>query len=235
MIVIREATGSRGYSRLPRGDTQLESGLQPRFYRGDYRQDARTAEHLGVRKFWIVGHFMPEGPRNTDKAEIKYWELEPGPTRRPTKLSTVFECTLILEGRINGQIDGQPVELAAGDYIVIPPGVVSNVLQMVCEKSAGLTMKAPSIPGSKIRYTEEESRVSVSAALDSAPVGPSAAFARVPSHTRGDRPALRSRPPQSEASRAVCVQPQYSGHHEDSGNPGIHSLLLPSDRSVAGE
>src|SRR5262249_12010856 len=107
--------------------------------------------------------------------------------------------------------------------------------QMVCEKSAGLTIKAPSIPGSKIRYTEEESRVSLSASPDSAPVDPSAAFARVPSNARGDRPALRSRPPQSEVSRAVWVQPQHSGHHEDSGNRGIHSLPLPSDRNVAGE
>jgi quercetin dioxygenase-like cupin family protein len=109
-----------------------------------------------VRKFWIVGHFMPEGPRKTDTAEIKYWQFEPGPTGHPTKMSTVFECTLILEGRVNGQVDGQPVDLAAGEYVVIPPGVVSNLPQIVYEKSAGLTIKAPSIPGSKITSTTEE-------------------------------------------------------------------------------
>lgn len=134
----------------------MASRLRPRFYRGNYRQDAREAEHLGVRKFWIVGHFMPEEPRKTSAAEIKYWEVEPGPTARPTKVSTVFECTLILEGCVHGQIDGQPVDLAAGEYVVIPPGVVSNIPGIVHEKTAGLTIKAPSIPGSKITFRTAE-------------------------------------------------------------------------------
>jgi hypothetical protein len=51
-----------------------------------------------------VGKFMDQMPQKVDDIEIKYWELEPGPTGHGTEKSATFECTFILDGETIGLI-----------------------------------------------------------------------------------------------------------------------------------
>ncbi len=119
--------------------------MKKSFYHGSYRDDGLNDPNRG----WIVGKFKDEPPRKNDALEIKYWEYKIGPTDHPTKVSSIIECTFLLKGKIRGIIDEQEVVLNAGDYIVIEPGIVNNVVVEVLEDAQALTIKAPSDPSAK--------------------------------------------------------------------------------------
>ncbi|HUS26122.1 MAG TPA: hypothetical protein VMY99_02125 [Nevskiaceae bacterium] len=108
------------------------------YYIGNFKQD--SAHHQG----WFVGEFIEQKPRQTRLFEIKYWHFAVGPTKRRNKTSTATECTLLLKGHVQGSINGQPIELHAGEYAVIPPGMVNNLEEKVLQAAEGLTIKAPS-------------------------------------------------------------------------------------------
>ncbi|HCH34619.1 MAG: hypothetical protein UY35_C0023G0015 [Candidatus Saccharibacteria bacterium GW2011_GWC2_48_9] len=110
---------------------------------GNYKNDAPA--HRG----WFVGTFIEQGAARTGDVEIKYWEFPLGPTSHDTKVSAIFECTLILTGRTRAVIDGQEVILSAGDYLAIEPGTPNNTVVEILEPASGLTIKAPSDPSAK--------------------------------------------------------------------------------------
>ena len=110
---------------------------------GDYKQDAPN--HRG----WFIGTFIESGAAKTDDVEIKYWEFPIGATTHDTKTSAIFECTIILSGRCRGVVDGQDIELKAGDYIAIPPDTPNNLVVEIIEPTSGFTIKAPSDPSAK--------------------------------------------------------------------------------------
>jgi len=110
---------------------------------GSYKNDAPA--HRG----WFVGTFIEQGAARTGDVEIKYWEFPLGPTSHETKVSAIFECTLLLTGRTRAVIDGQEVILSAGDYIAIEPGTPNNTVVEILESASGLTIKAPSDPNAK--------------------------------------------------------------------------------------
>ena len=116
-----------------------------RVYIGDFRNDATE----WIQPGWFVGQFMPRPPRQTDKVEFKYWEYGEGDVNHQEKTSATLECTLILEGEINGLIDGKMESLHAGQYVVIAPGVPNGFPKRVHKKVVGLTIKAPSDPSAK--------------------------------------------------------------------------------------
>jgi len=113
------------------------------YYKGDYKTDAPT--HRG----WVVGTFMEDFPRKTDKVEIKYWEEKPGSNNHTAKTSAIIECTFVLEGKCKGFAGNDTIEMKAGDYIVISPGTPNNLLEEVYEPTRGFTIKAPSDPAAK--------------------------------------------------------------------------------------
>ena len=116
-----------------------------KYYIGNYKKDAK--ENLG----WFVGYFMESRPRCTEKFEIKHWEYPVGPTNHDKKKQkTAMECTIILRGKIEGQIDGKRIELKAGDYVIIEPGVESGFPDNVLEYVEGITIKVPSLKDDKI-------------------------------------------------------------------------------------
>lgn len=118
----------------------------PNYYVGNLRHDATTNTHRG----WVVGKFMEDGTvAKNDAVELLYWEFNPGLTGHPTKTSTIIEITIILEGSIAGEIEGKPIVLKKGQYIVIKPGTINNIAQNALERVVGLTIKAPSDPGAK--------------------------------------------------------------------------------------
>jgi mannose-6-phosphate isomerase-like protein (cupin superfamily) len=89
---------------------------------------------------------MDEGDhRRTHLVEVKYWDFHTlGPSGHAGKTSTAFECTLILKGRVRADLGGTLLELGAGDYVVIPPGVPNNTVLEILEPAEGITIKAPS-------------------------------------------------------------------------------------------
>lgn len=116
------------------------------YYIGSYREDALNGPNRG----WIVGTFMDDLPRKNDEVEIMYWEFKAGEeTKHPLKVSSIFECTLILKGKTKCLIDGKETTLKAGDYIVIKPGTPNNNVAEILEDAAGITIKAPSDPTAK--------------------------------------------------------------------------------------
>ncbi len=120
--------------------------IVPSYYVGNIREDAKNGSHRG----WVVGSFMEdELVQKNDAVEILYWEFEPGKIDHPTKTSSIIEVTIILEGSITGEIEGKPITLSKGQYIVIRPGVVNNIAQNALEKVVGITIKAPSDPSAK--------------------------------------------------------------------------------------
>lgn len=110
---------------------------------GNYKQDAPA--HRG----WFVGTFIEKGAAHTSDVEIKYWEFPIGPTTHDTKVSAIFECTLVLSGKIRGTIDDAEITLSAGSYIAIEPNTPNNLVVEILEPSTGLTIKAPSDPSAK--------------------------------------------------------------------------------------
>lgn len=116
------------------------------FYKGSYIKDGVEGPYRG----WLVGTFVDNGPRKTDVVEVKYWEYAAGvDTNHPTKTSSTLETTFILKGTVKAIIDNEEMILRAGDYVVIPPGLINNAVVETIEDAAGLTVKAPSDPSAK--------------------------------------------------------------------------------------
>jgi quercetin dioxygenase-like cupin family protein len=121
------------------------------FYKGNYRDEAEV-ESTDPRKdkWWVFGHFMQGGYRKTQAMGLKYWKFKKGEEtlHKPKKGEPVAtECDLILEGKVRGTIDGEIITLSAGEYVIIPPNISSNLIEEVLEEPlVGLTVKAPSNP-----------------------------------------------------------------------------------------
>ncbi len=116
------------------------------FYTGSLRQDAVN----GVNRGWVVGKFLADPTRYTTEIEVKYWEFEVGNNHgHPAKTSDTTEWTYILTGRVRCEIEGQSLELKAGDYILIHPGTPNNTVAEILESASGICVKAPSDPTAK--------------------------------------------------------------------------------------
>jgi mannose-6-phosphate isomerase-like protein (cupin superfamily) len=123
-----------------------DNGVTMDYYIGDVKRDG--SDHDG----WFVGSFFPESLRKTDLFELKYWQFKAGKvTNRGDKICTVLECTLVLSGSIRGHINGESVTISQGQYVIIEPGVVNDIVQEVLVSATGLTIKTPSVPNSTSR------------------------------------------------------------------------------------
>ena len=128
-------------------------GEHQNFHKGNYKDEA---EEDSPRKYkgWLFGDFIQHGPRKTAALELKYWRFERGQEKNHRAKDgepVATECTLILEGKVRGNIDGQTVYLSAGEYVLIHPRVPSNLVEEVIETVVGITIKAPSNPGNSAR------------------------------------------------------------------------------------
>jgi quercetin dioxygenase-like cupin family protein len=118
-----------------------------RYFQGKYQDDSKQ------RGGWIVGRFLDD-VRKTETMEVKYWEFKKGEEgKHKMKLQLhATECNLIIEGKVKGTIDGNPITLEAGDYIVVKPGAISNFIEeVILEPVRGFTVKAPSLEGDTIK------------------------------------------------------------------------------------
>jgi len=128
------------------------------YYKGNFYQDRER--ECSIRKGWLLGQFMNEkenDKRGTDKVAIKFWQFKKGkPTNHEPKYQRfAVECTFILKGKIKAQIDSNEIMLVAGDYVVIPANIISNLALEVLEDAEGLTIKAPScIPDDTVKLAQ---------------------------------------------------------------------------------
>ena len=112
-----------------------------KFYIGKYKEDAKKADG------WFLGHFMEDDIRKTDKVQFKYWEFKKGKNpENKTLTHKLPEYTIILKGKIEGEIDGQKIKLEAGDYIIIGAGVTHHYPINIYEDVEAFTFRTPSIP-----------------------------------------------------------------------------------------
>lgn len=122
--------------------------MNEKFYVGVYANDAPKSNPPG----WIIGRFIADLPRKTEKVEIKYWTFPVGQTsHKPKSQKEEIEITLLLRGKIRGYVGTQSIEIQEGQYIVISPGVENNIIEFVDREAEGLTIKAPSLEGDTIR------------------------------------------------------------------------------------
>lgn len=116
------------------------------FYQGDARADGMHTDG------WFVGHFIPDEYRHTGQLELKYWHFEDGPViGRTDKICEVLEITMVLTGEVHGHINHIPTIVRAGEYVIIPAGVINNMVESAHSGATGLTIKTPSFEGSTKR------------------------------------------------------------------------------------
>jgi quercetin dioxygenase-like cupin family protein len=140
-------------------------GEHQRFHKGNYKKEAEeVTTSPRIDKGWLFGDFIQHGPRKTAALELKYWKLDKGQDRshraKENGEPVATECTLILEGKVRGSIDGQTVYLSAGEYVLIHPRVPSNLVEEVIESVVGMTIKAPSNPGNRARGQKNQATLS---------------------------------------------------------------------------
>lgn len=120
------------------------------FYKGNYKLESKE------KGGWFVGWFM-DNLRRSENLEIKYWDFKKGEEiEHPLKVQrNATEYTLIFKGRIKGRIRDQVMTLGEGEYIIINPGVVNNLVEKVLEDTKGLTIKVPSEENDTVKIEEE--------------------------------------------------------------------------------
>ena len=118
--------------------------MEDRFYIGTVQDDAQK------NKGWFVGSFVEPGLRNTTALEIKAWRVPLGPSNHIPKIQhEALEINIVVRGKLRGIVDGKKVELSAGQFIIIPPGIENNLPEEALEDSEGFCIKTPSNPSDK--------------------------------------------------------------------------------------
>lgn len=116
------------------------------YYKGNFYQDREN--ELTKRRGWLIGRFM-DGYRHSEKVSVRFWQFKKGEEKEHVLKyeREATECTFILKGSVKGVIDDQKIIFQAGDYVVIPAKIKSNIIiEVLDEPVEGLTIKAPSLP-----------------------------------------------------------------------------------------
>ena len=101
---------------------------------------------------WLFGNIygVKHGdPEQNDNFEMKYWAFtkNDSPPHKPKTQKQSTEYTLILKGKVEGNIAGERIILETGEYVVIQPGTESNLIEKIIDNTVGITIKSPSIKG----------------------------------------------------------------------------------------
>jgi mannose-6-phosphate isomerase-like protein (cupin superfamily) len=131
-----------------------------KYHKGNIKEDFKNS--LGKEgEGWLFGNFLKfgiEDVRKTDKFELKYWDFAEKKLEHKTKVqATAIEFTIVLTGVIEGEINGESIRLKKGEYVLIPPHVVSNLVKKYSKDAEVLTIKSPSDPTDKISIPDCDS------------------------------------------------------------------------------
>jgi len=98
-------------------------------------------------KHGLIGSFIDKfSVRNDEHVEISFAKLEPGFSAAPHIHTQTKTLVIVLSGGMTFSIDGEVVEISAGEYLVFAKGAVEEVIS-VKPNTQNLTIHAPSIPG----------------------------------------------------------------------------------------
>jgi quercetin dioxygenase-like cupin family protein len=103
------------------------------------------------RNGWIYGSFMPEGLQKDDRVEVKITKWKKGSENTPHFQKTATKIDIMFEGKGVWEIDGQDVELNSGDYVIVPPKVVTRIKSVLTDEILVQTIKVPSDPADKVQ------------------------------------------------------------------------------------
>ena len=126
------------------------------YYIGNLETDYEESLRNETGKEWLVGDFDKFANKNVRRVkalELKYWKFNKGEEDRhkPKKQKSATEWTVVLDGEVRGVVNGEEVTLKRGDFIIIKPGVTSDLIGEIIKDVRGLTVKAPSITDDTIR------------------------------------------------------------------------------------
>jgi quercetin dioxygenase-like cupin family protein len=112
-----------------------------KYYKGSFRTEQTE------RNGWIIGRFM-DGIRRNEFVAVKSWSYKKGQntsshSRKYEREAT--EITFIISGMVRALLDGEKIVLESGDYVIIPPKVISNLVFEILEDTEALTIKSPSL------------------------------------------------------------------------------------------
>ena len=109
---------------------------------------------------WLFGNLFQfnEGDfEKTDLFEMKYWTFKTtdNPDHELKVQRNATEYTFIITGEIIGKVEAEKVNLKAGDYIIIKPGTVNNLVEKVIKDVIGITIKTPSSQNDTVKIKKE--------------------------------------------------------------------------------
>lgn len=110
------------------------------WYTGNAGTDA--TDHRG----WLLGHFVPDGPRRTEALEVK-WGTHHAGQQRPEWATDEDRSTLVLlvSGRFRVELStGTVVLQRQGDYLMWGPGIDHS--WHAEQDSIVITVRWPSLP-----------------------------------------------------------------------------------------
>ena len=102
------------------------------------------------RKGWIYGNFMPSGLSKDDRVEIKIAKLDKAFTSELHYNKTSTKLDIIWSGSAIWEVDGQELEMEAGDYVIIPPMTTVGVKKVISDELVVQTLRFPSIADDKV-------------------------------------------------------------------------------------
>lgn len=109
---------------------------------------------------WLFGNLfqLKDGAfEKNEHFELKYWTFlkNDNPNHDLKVQRNATEYTFILKGEIIGRVGSQKINLKTGDYIVIKPGTVNNLVEKVIENTIGITIKTPSFLDDTVKIKKE--------------------------------------------------------------------------------
>ncbi len=101
------------------------------------------------RDGWAYGHFM-DGLHKDSRLEIKLATLKKGTSRPAHYQKTATKIDIIWSGKGIWVVDGEDVVMEAGDYVIVPPKVATEIKNVISDELVVQTLKVPSVEGDKV-------------------------------------------------------------------------------------
>ncbi len=99
---------------------------------------------------WIYGYFMPDSLAKDSRLEIKIVKLDNKFTSKPHSNKTATKIDIVFGGSAVWEVDGEEIEMKAGDYLIIPPNVVTAVKKVISDELVVQRIRVPSSPNDKV-------------------------------------------------------------------------------------
>ena len=93
---------------------------------------------------------MQEGLQKDTRGELKVTTWSKGYSNTYHYQKTATKIDMLWSGEAVWEIDGTEVQVAAGDYVIVPPGIKTRIKNVLSDIIVVQTVKFPSIPDDKV-------------------------------------------------------------------------------------